>query len=106
MIRLGDWKLSRFGDETPLLFDLSTDPDERINRIADLDCRAITEQPDERIYDDWNPEEVALRMRERRIEKDILAAWASEVQPEETYVWRFSPAINRLDNESLKVGKD
>ncbi len=106
MIRSENWKLSIFDQETPLLFDLSADPEERVNRVDDPGCADLVKQLLERITESWNPAEISSRMRERRIEKDILAAWACEVQPEESYIWRFSPDINRLDTVFPNEGKN
>ncbi|MDX0422975.1 sulfatase-like hydrolase/transferase [Sinorhizobium medicae] len=99
MIRSGSWKLSVYDGEPPLLFDLSTDPDERINRAEDPDCAEMFQRLSARLaHDGWRPETVAARMRERRAEKDILAAWAREVQPAQTHVWEYTADMNRLDN--------
>lgn len=97
MVRSGDWKLSIYDGDPPLLFDLATDPLERQNRADDPSCADILRRLKARLMEDWSPETIANRMREKRIEKDILAAWAREVQPQGTHVWRFAPGINRLD---------
>ncbi|MCY3994958.1 MAG: sulfatase-like hydrolase/transferase [Rhodobacter sp.] len=101
MIRADDWKLLIFDSAPPLLFHLGTDPEERVNRATDPTCAGVRDRLMDRLTGDWKPQTIAERMRERRVEKDILAAWAREVQPEETHVWRFAPDINRLDAEIL-----
>ena len=106
MIRSGSWKLSIYDSDPPLLFDLSTDPHERCNRTNDPSCGEVLSRLKARLTENWAPEAIAARMRERRTEKDILAAWAREVQPEGTHVWRFAPGINRLDEESRPVETD
>lgn len=99
MIRSDDWKLSIYDSDPPLLFNLATDPLERNNRADDPLCADILRDLMARLLEDWTPETIAEQMRERRVEKDILAAWASEVQPEGNHIWRFAPGINRLDQE-------
>ena len=99
MIRSGNWKLSIYDSDPPLLFDLATDPHEQHNRADDPACAEVLRKLTVRLTDDWAPEAIAARMRERRVEKDILAAWAREVQPEGTHVWRFAPEINWLEQE-------
>lgn len=99
MIRSNQWKLSIYDSDPPLLFDLGSDPKEQNNRANDPDCAEVFHELMARLTNDWAHEEIAARMQERRIEKDILAAWAREVQPEGTHVWRFQPDINRLDEE-------
>lgn len=97
MIRSGDWKLSIYDSDPPLLFDLASDPQERHDRAGDPACAEVLARLMERLTEGWNPSAIAARMRERRIEKDILAAWARQVRPTETHVWQFAPGINRLD---------
>ena len=103
MLRSGNWKLSIYDTEPALLFDLDTDPEEKINRADDPSCAVLLDQLQRRLTEDWTPQSIAKRMRERRIEKDVLAAWAREIQPEETHVWRFAPEINRLDTRPLET---
>lgn len=98
MVRSGSWKLSVYDGAPPLLFDLATDPDERLNRAADPDCTEILQRLSKRLaHDGWQSATVAARMKERRVEKDILAAWAREVQPEQTHVWEYTADMNRLE---------
>jgi choline-sulfatase len=40
---------------------------------------------------------IAARIRERRREKEILEAWARNVQPGDDYRWTLLPEHNRLD---------
>ena len=99
MIRSGNWKLSLYDSDPPLLFNLGSDPDEKRNRANDPDCAGVLQTLLARLTDGWHPEAVAACMRKRRIEKEILAAWAREVQPEGTHVWRFAPERNHLEIE-------
>ncbi len=102
MIRSGNWKLSIYDREEPILFDLESDPQERVNRADDPTCAEVLNDLTARLTEGWDPKAIATRMSDRRVEKDILAAWAREVQPEQTHVWRFAPDINRLDGDALE----
>lgn len=97
MYRRDNWKLVIYDAEPAQLFDLDADPDELNNRAEDPECHTIMDEMMWRITEDWDPDEVAARMRERRIEKDILAGWAQNVQPENTYIWKFTADMNRLE---------
>ena len=106
MIRSDNWKLSIYDSEPPLLFDLKTDPEERSNRANDPACADVLRSLMARLTEGWQPKTIAARMRERRVEKDILAAWARQVQPSQTHVWHFASDINHLepitlDNEEM-----
>ncbi|MDB2384221.1 DUF4976 domain-containing protein, partial [bacterium] len=98
MIRSKNWKLTIFDREPPLLFDLETDPQELNNRANDPECAKILQKLTERVLENWTPETIAARMQERRIDKDLLAAWGQKVQPEESHIWKFSTDMNRLDD--------
>ena len=97
MIRRGRWKLSIHDSAPPLLFDLDADPQECVNRAEDPACAGVLADLMARLTEGWDPEGIAARMRQRRIEKDILANWARQVQPDSTHIWRFATGINRLD---------
>lgn len=104
MIRSGKWKLMVYDSEPPLLFDLESDPDEIRDLAQDPEYSDILNSLTARLTDGWQNDTIASRMREKRIEKDILAAWAREVQPEGTQIWRYSPSINRLDQNGPENG--
>jgi choline-sulfatase len=101
MIRSNNWKLCIYDSDPPLLFDLHADPHELTNRAKDPACADILRRLMSKLTEGWDPNAIAERMQERRIEKDILAAWAREVHPEENHVWRFAPDINRLETKDL-----
>ncbi len=96
MIRSGHWKLSVYDSEPPLLFDLATDPNECVDRANDPACAAILADLMQRLLQGWDPETIAKQMRVRRADKDILAAWASRVQPAGNLIWQFNEDTNRL----------
>ncbi len=98
MLRSGNWKLNIYDTEPPQLFDLIADPFEENNLADDPAFADIRQHLLEKITQDWAPQVIAERMASRRIEKDILAKWAEQVQPVNTHIWEFSPTINRLDS--------
>jgi choline-sulfatase len=50
-----------------------------------------------RLLADWDPEAIAARMRERRLDKNVVAAWARNVSPDDQHRWRILPEQNRID---------
>ena len=97
MLRSDNWKICIYDKEAPQLFDLATDPDEETDLASDPAYAEILRELMAKISEDWTPEQIAERMKVRRVEKDILAKWAENVQPAGTHVWNFSPDINRLE---------
>lgn len=97
MIRVEEWKLCLYDNAPPQLFDLASDPLETTN-LADVPAhRATRDALMQRLTQDWNPQDIAARMKTRRIEKDILLEWAKNVQPVSSHIWKFAPDINRLE---------
>ena len=41
----------------------------------------------QRLLADWDPETVRRRMHARRLDKDVLGAWARNVRPESQHIW-------------------
>ena len=97
MLRVDNWKLCIYDNESPQLFDLATDPLEQNNLAEHAEHRKTLNRLHERILQDWQPQEIASRMKARRIEKDILQQWATNVQPTGNHVWTFDSDINQLD---------
>lgn len=97
MVRQGRWKLHVYAGDPPLLFDLQTDPQERKDLSRAPEHGEVLKRLMALVLDGWDPVLIARRMRERRADKDVLAAWAASVQPDSTHVWPLSADMNRLD---------
>ncbi len=106
MLRAGRFKLIYHHGYPPQLFDLEDDPGERHDLARNPRHRAILEQLRHRILADWDPDAIARRMRERRPDKDLLAAWAAATLPEERYRWPMRPEMNRLDEATADAEAD
>lgn len=97
MIRQDQWKLVFYDREPPQLFNLENDPQETINLADDPVHAKIRDEMLKDLVADWSPSAIAKRMNERRIEKDIIANWATRVQPASSYLWPSPPDCNWLD---------
>ena len=97
MVRQGRWKLHVHDGERPLLFDLDDDPQERRDLSRAPEHAGTLRSLMRLALKDWDPEAIRQRMLARRERKDILAAWASNVEPASTHLWPLSPEMNRLD---------
>ncbi len=58
MVRRGDWKYVHFSWYDGLLFNLTDDPDELVNRYDDPDASGVLEEMQTLLYDQVDPEEV------------------------------------------------
>lgn len=110
MIRSDNWKLSIYDGDPPQLFDLENDPDELRDLAGHFEHQETLDRLMAKLTEDWQPEDIANRMKSRRIEKDILLKWAQNVQPVSNHIWKFKPEINRLepvhDETANKVARE
>ncbi len=98
MIRSGRWKLVYYHGYRPQLFDLERDPRELVDLAEDSGHREIRDRLEARLLADWDPDAIATRMRERRLDKDVIGAWARSVLPTDQYRWQIKPEQNRIDD--------
>jgi choline-sulfatase len=97
MLRSGRWKLIYYHGYDPQLFDLEEDPAEQADLGTSRAHATIRQGMLHRLLADWDPEAVRRRMRARRLDKDVLGAWARNVLPESQHVWALRPEQNWLD---------
>jgi choline-sulfatase len=97
MLRWGRWKLNYYHGYDPQLFDLETDPAELEDLGTSRSHATVRRGMLARLLADWDPEAIQRRMRARRLDKDLLGAWARHVQPESQHIWVLRPEQNRLD---------
>ena len=97
MLRRGRWKFVYYHGYRPQLFDLTTDPDELCDLAESPTHASVVASLLERLLSDWNPDDVDLRMRARRRDKDMIGAWARRTSPPNAYLWPTKPEQNRLD---------
>ena len=102
MIRSGPHKLVVYDSEPPQLFDLAADPDETVNLAGDPAHAELRDRLLARLTDGWDAADVAETMRRRRVEKDVVGAWARATEPPSTQIWAFEPSINRLDRDAAE----
>ncbi len=41
-------------------------------------------------------------MRERRLDKDVIGAWARNIDPEDQHRWYIQPGQNRIDEPAAE----
>jgi choline-sulfatase len=97
MVRRGEWKLIYYHGYEPQLFDLDADPHELVDRARDPECREIREELLELVLTDWDPQEIAAVMAEKRAQVQVLKEWAEQTNPPEQYRWKLDPRMNWLD---------
>lgn len=99
MVRSGPWKLVYTHGDAPQLFDLTTDPHERNNLASEPKHAALRDRLVARVLDGWDPERVARTICARRLDKEIVGAWARNVRPPDEFRWHLRPEHNRLERE-------
>ena len=97
MVRDGRWKLIYYHGFPAQLFDLASDPDERQDLATLPGHVEVRDRLLAQVLDGWNPDAIAARIRERRLDKDIIDRWARHVRPRDVFRWNLLPEHNRLD---------
>lgn len=85
MVRCGRWKLHYIHGEPIQLFDLESDPDERVDLAASLQHRAVRDNLLAKVLSDWDPDAIRRETEIRRLEKDLLSQWGAATEPESSY---------------------
>lgn len=97
MVRRGKYKLCCYHDETPLLFDLENDPDERRNLAGDRSHAAVRDELVSLVLDGWDPEAVKQEMAIMKSRNDIIRDWVKKTDPAESIRWEMKEEMNYLD---------
>jgi choline-sulfatase len=98
MLRQGDWKLHYYHGEPARLYDLANDPQETTDLAGDPECAARAAQMLALLLDGWDPDAISERMIKRRANKNIVANWAGQMNPQSTHLWPLDPDMNRLED--------
>jgi len=96
MLRDGRWKYVYFHEHPDQLFDLSADPGETVDLIADPRYAAVAATLRARILADWDPAQVIRTLQAHRAEQELLAGWARAVDPPDALRWQMQPGDNWL----------
>jgi choline-sulfatase len=99
MIRRGDWKLIYYADHPVQLFNLREDPEERQDRANDPRAVGTKEDLLGRVLDGWDAEKIRDTIVARRRDKELIGAWARNVEPADQYRWSLDAELNQLANE-------
>ena len=49
------------------------------------------------MLDSWNPDDIAEHMAHQRLDREILARWARQTEPEDEFRWDLRPEMDYLD---------
>lgn len=96
MLRRGGFKLIYHRGHPEQLFDLDTDPEERIDLAGRPEYKEIQDSMRARLLRDWDPEAISAKVQTHMAEHRLLADWARAVQPDEIVRWRMKPGDNWL----------
>jgi choline-sulfatase len=102
MIRSGRWKLIYYHGYRSQLFDLEADPQELWDLAEDPAHRDTRAWLEARLLADWDPVAIDTRMRERRLDKDVIGAWARNIAPVDQHRWHIRPEQNRIDGPAAE----
>lgn len=97
MVRSGPWKLNYYHGHRPQLFNLDVDPDERNDLATDPSHADVRTSLLDRLLADWDPDDIASRMAQKRADNALLRTWAQNTQPSDQYRWDLRPEMNWLD---------
>ncbi|MDB2407178.1 sulfatase-like hydrolase/transferase [Jannaschia sp.] len=87
MIRCGRFKLIYYHGYPCQLFDLESDPLERVDLSEDRRYAQIRDRLLHRVLADWAPEQIKRQILVRDREAALLSAWAQQTSPQEQHRW-------------------
>tara|TARA_Y100000588_G_scaffold184394_2_gene198258 strand:+ start:1070 stop:2533 length:1464 start_codon:yes stop_codon:yes gene_type:complete len=105
LIREGDWKYMHFTWFGDLLFNVSDDPMEKLNRVEDPDAAEVLERLRERLHSQVQPE--ALTRRAFETQRDFLKAYVDTRTEDElaaAFESRMGAALARAMAVKCKTG--
>jgi len=97
MIRYKEWKLNYYHGQEPQLFNLQDDPAELNDLALHPDYQEIRRELIGRVLKDWNPEEIKIKMEEKKKQIKLISNWVENTHPEEKYRWELKKSMNWLD---------
>ena len=97
MIRINEWKLVYYHEDSLQLFNLIKDPEERENLAFSKDYSSVKRELLSSLLREWKPEQIILDMCKRKEENILLEKWAQQVNPESKYLWEAKSSMFYLD---------
>ena len=99
MIRRDQWKLVHYhGDDTPMLFDLSRDPEELDDLGRDPAHAAIRDQLLAKVVSDWDGERVEREVtKKRKVYTPYLTRWGESMQLPHPEYWVGTNEMNQFE---------
>ena len=100
MIRYNEYKLNYYNGFEPQLFNLKEDPDELNDLAKDKSYENIRKDLTNKVLENWDPNEIAEKMRVLRRETEIKKDWGTKIDPDDSLRWDLDPLKDstRLDN--------
>ena len=100
MIRYNEYKLNYYNGFEPQLFNLKEDPDELNDLAKDKSHENIRKDLTNKVLENWDPNEIAEKMRVLRRETEIKKDWGTKIDPDDSLRWDLDPLKDstRLDN--------
>lgn len=84
----GEWKYVYSHGEAPQLFNLLTDPEERLNLAGSADVKEIEEKLKDEIFSDgWDPERNSKLIEKMNADLAYLSRWAQKTCPKDPVQW-------------------
>ena len=91
MYRRGPWKLICSPADPDQLFDLSTDPLERVNRAADPDAASVLAELRAEVAARWDLDQIDREVRESQRRRRIVGEAHTQGRPP---AWDYAPAYD------------
>ncbi len=97
MVRHGDWKLNYYHRQPSQLFNLKDDPNEQQDLSETSKYSEIKLTLTEMVLKEWDPDEIAVQMKAKRADTQIIGKWTRNTQPPDKYRWNLLPEMDYLD---------
>jgi choline-sulfatase len=103
MVRSGIWKLVYVEGHAPQLFNLEDDPGELRDLSADEAHQDKLREMLGKVLNGWDPVRIARVIQERRLEKEVIGAWARNTHPPDQFRFQLDSKLNQLEQQPTRI---